>query len=204
MATEYSRRIPEDKAASLDEINDAINSLTPAQYKRLEIYAKWRINGLDKKKIRYDWKYLLQEAMVAFCSDGRRWNKEKVDFVKALTEAMRSISSNWKRAHDNKEPRLEADLITTSLSGEESNSLTSIATPGKGAQSELEAKEKIESIENLVAGREKASLILIGWKDKMTGAEIREVLEISQEEYDKEVKWIRRTIRAAFEEQGNV
>jgi len=203
MATENSRRIPAEKAASIDEINDAIIALTAEDLKRLEKYARWRIKGLGRKKMGRDWEVLLNEAVTAFCSDTRRWVKENVDFVKAMTEAMRSISDNWRRTYDEDEPRLEADLITTSQSGQESNPLSAVAASNWDKQSELEAKKYIEIIENLVSERALASLIVAGWKDKMSGAEIKSELEISQADYDKEVKWIRRTARAAFKEQNN-
>jgi len=203
MATENSRRIPPEKAASIDEINDAIISLTAEEFKRFEKYARWRIKGLGRKRMGRDWEVLLHEAVAAFCSDTRRWDKERVDFVKAMTEAMRSISDNWKRTYDEDEPQLESEMITTSLSGEVSNPLSVAAAPNWNKQDELEAKKDIEIIENLVTNRALASLIVAGWKDKMTGTEIRTELEISQEDYDKEAKWIRRTVRAAFKEQGN-
>jgi hypothetical protein len=203
VATENSRRIPPEKAASVDDINDAITSLTAADLKRLEKFARWRIKGLGRKKIGRTWEVLLNEAVVAFCSDTRRWDKERVDFVRAMTQAMRSISDNWRRTFDEDEPRLESEMITTSLGGEESNPLSVAAAPNWNKQKELEAQKDIEIIENLMSKRVLASLIVAGWKDKMTGAEIRTELEISQEDYDKEVKWIRRTVRAAFKEQGN-
>lgn len=203
MATENSRRIPAEKAASIDEINDAIIALTAEDLKRLEKYARWRIKGLGRKKMDRDWEVLLHEAVAAFCSDTRRWVKENIDFVKAMTEAMRSISDNWRRTYDEDEPRLEADLITTSISGQESNPLSRVAAPNWDKQNELEAQKDIEIIENLVSERALASLIVAGWKDKMSGAEIKSELEISQADYDKEVKWIRRTARATFKEQNN-
>ncbi len=203
VATENSRRIPPEKAASVDEINDAITSLTAEEIKRLEKFARWRIKGLGRKKMGRNWEVLLNEAVVAFCSDTRRWDKERVDFVRAMTQAMRSISDNWRRTFDEDEPRLESEMITTSLYGEESNPLSMVAAPNWNKQKELEAQKDIEIIESLMSKRVLASLIVAGWKDIMTGAEIRKELDISQEDYDKEVKWIRRTVRAAFKEQGD-
>lgn len=202
MAIENSRRIPLDKAASFDEITDAINSLTPVQLKKLEKSARWRIRGLGRKNTGRNWEDLFHETIKSFCSeDGRRWNKEKVDFVKALTEAMRSISDSWKRSFDEDEPRLETELITTSLSVKESNPLAVTATPIWNTQKHLEAKEKLEAIDNLVAKREWAALIIMGMKDKMTGPEIKKDLGITQTQYETEMTWIRRTVRAAFKEQ---
>jgi gas vesicle protein len=209
MAAENSRRIPTDKAASFDEITDAVNSLTPVQLKRLEKYAKWRIAGLGRKKTGRSWEDLFQEAIKSFCSeDGRRWNKEKVDFVKALTEAMRSISDSWKRSFDENEHYLESELTTTSLSGQKVNPLLAIPAQTPSPETRLEvgeeaeaARQKVEIIEALVAKRELASLIIAGMKEEMSGTEIRQLLEISKTQYETEMTWIRRTVRAAFKEQ---
>ncbi len=203
MATENSRRIPAEKAASVDEINDAILALTSEELKRLEKYARWRIKGLGRKKMDRDWEVLLNETVSAFCSGTRRWERGKIDFVRAMTEAMRSISDNWRRTYDEDEPRLESEMITTAVSGREFNPLVKVAAPNWNKQNELEVKRDIEIIENLTARRELAALIIMGWKDKMTGSEIQKDLEISQQQYETEVKWIRRTVRAAFKERGD-
>lgn len=201
MVTENPRRIPLDKAASFDEIIDAINSLTPVQLKRLEKFAKWRVRGLGKKKLRRDWEDLFQDAITSFCSeDRRRWNKEKVDFVTGLIGAMRSISDNWKRSYDENEPKLEIDLITTSQSGKESNPLNNVPVPNSNVQNSLEAREQLEAIEKLVAKRELAGLIILGLADKLTGTEICKDLGITRTQYETEITWIRRTVRAAFKE----
>lgn len=213
MATETSRRIPIEKAASKDEIFDALSSLTPIQYKKLERYARWRINGLGRKKLHRDWDDLLHMAIVSFCIEheklGRRWDKDQIDFVKALTEAMRSISNRWRNSFKEEEPFREADLITTSPEGQESNPLDKIASSEPSAQEEVERDEilrenqaKIQKIEKLLVTRELASLIFMGMQDEMTGKQIREDLGLSQVQYETEMKWIRRTVRAAFKEEG--
>lgn len=204
MATENSRRIPLEDAASIDEINAAIESLTSAQRKRLESNARWRVKGLGRKNAGRNWEELLQETVTAFCLGTRRWNKNKVDFMRAMTEAMRSISDNWKRTFDEDEPYLESELITTSHEGVESNPYSKAAVAANwNTQIELETKKKLEIIENLLSKRDLACLIVVGWKDGMTGTEIQKDLEISKTQYETEVKWIRRTVRAADKERGN-
>lgn len=203
MATENSRRIPLDKAASFDEITDAINSLTRIQLKKLEKFARWRVKGLGRKNLGRSWEDLFHETIISFCSeDRRRWNKEKVDFVKAMTEAMRSISDNWKRSFDESEPKLEAELLKTPETSKEPNLYANAATSNWDTQKCLEAKEKLEMIDNLVSARERSALIIMGMRDKMTGAEIRKDLDLSQKEYETERTWILRTLRAAFKEMG--
>jgi hypothetical protein len=207
MATENSRRIPIDNAATFDEVTEAISFLTKIQLKQIEKYARWRINGLGRHCNGRNWEDLVNETIASFleaCASetGRRWNKEKVDFLKALTEAMRSISDSWRRSFNkDEEPFLEAELITTSLSGEESNKFEKLVSPNWNTQKTLENKEKLKLIDELVSERELASLIILGMKDKMTGTEIREDLNISKTQYETEMTWIRRKIRPVFKEQ---
>lgn len=205
MATEHSRRIPIEKAATHDEIIDAVTSLSRTELKKLQKYARWRIRGLGRASLRRDWQDLFNETVEAFCDeDGRRWDKERVDFVKAFKEAMRSISSNWKQSFDESEARLESELVTTSSEGNESNPFLEAAALGIDNQKYLENKEKIEIIEELLSERDLATLILMGMKKQMTGTEIREDLGITETEYETEMTWIRRTVRRAFKEQKNV
>jgi hypothetical protein len=203
MASENSRRIPIENAASIDEINAAIESLTSAQLKRLERNARWRVKGLGRKKAGRNWEELLQETVTSFCSGTRRWNKEKIDFMRAMTEAIRSISNNWGRTFDEDEPFLETELVTTSSEGVESKPFSNVVAANWNVQKEMETKKELEIIENLLSKRELAALIIMGWKDKMTGTEIQIDLEISKTQYETEVTWIRRTVRAAYKEQGN-
>lgn len=205
MPIEHSRRIPKEKAATHDEIIDAVTSLSRAELKKLQKYARWRIRGLGRASLGRDWQDLFNATVEAFCDeDGRRWNKERVDFVKAFKEAMRSISSNWKQSFDESEPRLESELVTTSSSGDESNPLLEAAAHGSDIQKHIENKEKLKIIEDLVSERDLATLILLDMKKQMTGKEIREDLGITETEYETEMTWIRRTVRRAFKEQKNV
>ncbi len=201
VALENSRRIPLEKAASAEEIIDAITALTRVELRKLGKFARWRIRGLGRTAMGRDWQDLLHEAVTSFLSpEGRRWNREAVDFPKALREAIRSISSNWKRSFDEDEPRLESELVTTSESGSESNPVSNASVPTWNTQTGLEAKEKLEIIENLLAKRELAALIFMGLKDGMSGPAIRDDLGISVTVFETEMTWIRRTGRPAYKE----
>lgn len=208
MAKDNSRQIPLDKAASFDQVVDAINSLSPIQLKRLEKFARFRVIGLGRKALGRDWEDLFHDAIEAFCEENRRrWDKERFDIVRGLAEAMRSISDSWKRSFDEREPRLESELATTSLDVSESK----VSGNVQGIQKKIEDDEKqlkdkmlIEKIENLLAKRERAALIFLGMKDGMSGTEIRDDMKLSQTEYETEMRWIRRTARATFKEHDNV
>lgn len=209
MPNEDSRRIPAEKAATVDELTEAINGLTRIERKKLESSARYRIRGLGKMAARHDWRELVNETILAFYRpDGRRWKKDEVDLVRTLTEAMRSVAYNWKRSFDENEAMLESEMQTASESGRESFSLSNVPGGHWDTQADLEAeeelektKEKLKKIEQLLLERELASLILLGMKDEMTGADIRKDLGISEREYETEMTWIRRKVRATFKEK---
>src|SRR5437016_5523433 len=92
-----SRRIPVENAASLDEIEAAINALTATDLGRIRGAARLLLYGLGPLGGRMDWRELYNKAILAFYRvGGRRWKKGEVDFVKTVVEAMRSIASHWK------------------------------------------------------------------------------------------------------------
>src|SRR5918911_1754209 len=191
-----SRRIPEDKAASHDEINAAIDALTDQETGRLLQYARWRVTGLGRKSRGQNHEDLLQEAVTATLDDRRRWNKESVSFFNHLIGAMRSISNHWGERFDPSEAYLASEVINISPTGEETDPMLEVVTPAPDMADETVARDEVTLIEKLVAERPLAWLIMDGLVDRMTGPEIRQALEISQTEYETELKWLRRTVRA--------
>jgi len=191
-----SRRVPLEKAASLEEIAVAVESLTGEDWWRLEQYARWRIKGLGRIAQGRDHKDLLHEAIAETCDpEGRRWNKAEVSFVRHLKGAMQSISSHWREKFDDEEAILEADAIRVGKDGKEVNPLLNVASPLPDAERTLAAKEQLAQVERLVADRPLAALIVGGMRDKMSGPEIKELLGISQKEYETEMRWLYRNVR---------
>lgn len=202
MALNDPRRIPAEKAATHDELTAAIDGLTRFELKKLEKSAGYRIRGLGRRANGRNWAVLFNETVLAFYKpDGRKWKKDEVDIIRTLTEAMRSVANNWKRSFDENEARLESELITTSESGSESNPLAEVPERRTNVQEKLEIAEQLAKIDKIVEPRERAALILMGMKDGLTGPELQKELEISQKEYETEMTWIRRKVRAAFKER---
>lgn len=197
-----SRRIPEEQAASLEEIEGAISALTKEQLRQLRAFAHWRIEWLGRARLGRSEEDLLQDALNSLCigansaTKGRRWNKDAVDFFGFLIGAIRSISSHWREQFDKDEAWLEADVIHKSPDGEEQNPLLDATSPTNDGRRVTEAKHHVEHIEKIVSMRPLAALIIEGMKDRMTGPEIKEALSLSQNEYETEMRWIRRTVRA--------
>jgi hypothetical protein len=201
MTTNDSRRIAPDQAATPEEVTDAISGLTRVELKKLEKSAKYRIRGLGRLAMGRDWQDLLNETILAFYRpDGRKWKKNEVDILRTLTEAMRSVAWNWKQSFDEQEAHLEAELITTSEDGRESYSISDYAGGYRNPEADFLAREQLAQVEELLAKRELAGMIFLGMKEEMNGPEIREWLGISEKEFETEMTWIRRKVRAAFKE----
>ncbi|MDX6444630.1 MAG: hypothetical protein QOH71_1704 [Blastocatellia bacterium] len=203
-----SRRIPEEKAATQQEIVAAVEALTPEDLLRLRGFAKWRVAGMGRAAQGQDWEDLLGKAIAATYEGaashegGRRWNKDAVRFREHLLGAMRSISSHERDHFDEKEAMLESDLIYTSAAGEQVNPLATIESPGASPHRVLEAKEKAEEIEAIANENALAWLIWDGFKGGMNGPEIRDALSVSQKDYYTAMKWLRRKIRPRAKKDG--
>lgn len=202
MSQRTSRRVPEEKAASIEEVETAIDSLTKRELWRLEQYAKRRIRGIGRSSLGRNYEDLLQQAVTDTLSGSRRWNKEAVDFTRHLVGAMRSISSHWRERFDPDEAYSESEAVLVSHVGRASNPMLDVASPIPDGRRVTEAKAAVERIERLVSGHPLASLIIDGLREGLTGPEIQKTLEISQKEYETAMKWLRRTVRADANKEG--
>ena len=198
-----SRRVPEEKAASEEEVVAAIEALTPEDLRRLNWYARKMVEALRRKSLGRDAKDLLQEAVTATLARERLWNKEAVDFVGHLLGVVRSTAWAWRRRFDADEPYLESEVVRTYPDGKEVNPMVNATSPALDARRVTKTKDHLDHIETLLAGRPLAVLIVAGLRDKMTGPEIKEELGISQTELETEMKWVRRTVRADRNKEGN-
>ncbi|MGH9389594.1 MAG: hypothetical protein ACRD1Z_08255, partial [Vicinamibacteria bacterium] len=138
---------------------------------------------------------LLSEAIAdTLDPEKRRWNKE-VSFVRYLIGAMRSISSHWREQFDEDEPRLESELLRTSEQGELLSPLDLVGSDAPGAERIVVAKQQLELVEKAIVGDRIVSDILGGMRAEMLPNEIREVLGLSQTEYETAMKRLRRHVR---------
>jgi hypothetical protein len=197
-----SRRVPEESAATREEIVAAYEALTRPALLRLKQYAEWRIRGLGRAALQRDWEELLREAISDTYEGRRRWNRESVDFPRHLTSAMRSISSHWREQFDPDEAFLESEVIRTSPKGKASNPMLDAVSLTADPERDLEAKEEVERIEGVVSKNSLAWLIMEGRRDGMTGPQIRKALGVSQNDYEAAMKWLRRNIPAKTNKEG--
>jgi len=197
------RRVPEERAATPDEVRAALDALGEADLVRLEKFARYRIRGLGRKAEGRDHDDLLGEAIRdTLDPEKRRWNKD-VSFVRHLVGAMRSISSHWREQFDENEPLLESELLQTTDEGEVLSPLDVVGSGAPGAERILAAKEELERIEKAVADDTVVSDILGGLRAEMLAGEIREVLGLSVIEYETAMKRFRRRVRPTAGQGGS-
>jgi DNA-directed RNA polymerase specialized sigma24 family protein len=187
-------------AATPEEVIRAIGSLTDAELKKLNDYARIAILALGKYAGVSDAKDLLQEAIQRVLEDKRHWKPAKIDFVGFLIGAMKSIASSWKnhakrtpptiRESDFPEPDKESppnpyDLARDSRSGPLQQLLDSDLPPQEWLVGE---------IETMFADDPVCSLILGAWRDGENGSMIMKTLELSRTQYDTAVRRIGRKV----------
>jgi hypothetical protein len=115
-AQKNSRRVPEEKAATSEEIEEAFNALSDVELVKLKKFAAFRIRGIGRAALGRNGGDLLQEAFISLVTGDRRWNKEKVNMFGFLHGAVESISSHWGEKSDPDAPtpdeaKLESEFI---------------------------------------------------------------------------------------------
>lgn len=187
-----AKRVPEELAATEDEIIAALEALTVEEHLRLESYAQQRARMLRKTGLDKGDTDLLQIAVEQTLSGQRRWNKKTSPmFVNYLSGAIKSISNNWCRTRELHEPDLESDVT-----------LPIISSPNPDPEQALISKEQeelikaeLDRIEGLVAERPLAVLIISERRRGTPAKEIQEVFGLSQTEYDTLTRWIFETAK---------
>jgi len=198
MATKPPRRVPEEAAATLEEITAAIEALTPGDLAKLRRYADNRLARLGPKAEGRTGDDLLQTAVTDLLEDTRRWSKAKIGFAGFLIGAMRSISSNWARSFKKEDtPVAETDLLRTNLEGETFSPLDDVQTHFPDPEQTQHQKQTLEQIETLFKGDEKAQMVLMGWTEGYDPAGVREFWGLSLNDYNTIVCRIRRHLDSA-------
>lgn|SRR5689334_6652826 len=202
-----AKGMSDERIATPEEVWSAVQSLTDADSTRLKAVAEalafrlrsyvWGTGGAD----------LLQEAVISVLQGNRKWRPSRVDLVRLLVGAMRSIASNWKRKGELKQPpRLASDLITVDEHGEEVPTAVDAAADQRLNPEEVllqgeaasRTQQLVSEIEEMFQEDVVASLVIEGLKTGMKGPEIMAKLEISRKEFDAAVKKIRRTTKARW------
>jgi hypothetical protein len=196
------RRVPEDRAATREEIEAAFAHLSETELLRLELYAIRRVAGLPSRD--RDHEDLKETAITEALTGTRRWDPAKVDFFGFLMGAMRSISDHWyEKKGVGHAIVVEASMRRVSDEGEEEQSpLDRFAAPAPdaedalvAAEEEAEAKRRVEQIADALSGDAVALEIIDGLCSGMTRDEVREAMDLPQKEWEASWKRIRRKTR---------
>jgi hypothetical protein len=184
------------------DLDQAIANLSPADERRLEQYARYKVQGLGQRARGRSHEDLLQDAMASIyegaesSESGRHWRKEEVPFVPFVAGVMRSIASHWADAYADNEAVTEASLITESADGGLFSPLDAATSESPSQDREASAKAELAAVLKIFAADDDAILIIEGWGIGMTGPEIVEQFGMPQERYDAGVKRIRYQVRA--------
>ncbi len=199
MKSESARRVAPERAASPAEITAAINGLSEVELVRLRQYASARVRLLGRKAGTETGDDLLQAAITDLLQDNRRWDKANVSFMGFLFGSMKSISSNWAKTYAAEEdPIRETDLKQDDSDGKPSrNPLERHASAASSAEDRLINRATLQQIETLFKDDQEAQMVLAAWEDGCDPPGVRELWDLTQNQYNTIVRRIRRTIQAA-------
>jgi DNA-directed RNA polymerase specialized sigma24 family protein len=168
--------------ANSDEVSKAIAELTTADLRKLQSFAGFRIAALGRLSRGQDYEDLLAEAMAATLDGRRSWRKNAVTFVNHLMAVMRSTSDNWATRGDQKEV-VEAELYGATQEQDEPDDLLGAIEPTNVDQEErLNEKKAIEALEASVSDDPLASEVLSALQLGLKGQELKDFLEITEEQ----------------------
>ena len=189
-----------EKFATVDEIEQATEKLTKAEWAKLCSFARNRARMMALRGSAFTEEDLVKEAIVALLEERRHWNPRKVDFVGVLIGAMRSIASNYCEATQDGEFAIPASQL---ISGEDEDGEVSDPTkthPDSRLNPEqvLIVSTLLSEVYELVSDDAEALVIMDGWRDLMSGSEIIEALDIDRNSYETIVRRIRRKVAARW------
>ena len=195
----------EARTATLEEIEDAIRGLSPADMARLEGFAAARARGLGAAGMDLDAAGLLNDALKKTLQGARRWRPKNVGFVGHLLGVIRSDVSHRGDQVTRGRPTVSsaADSRRVDDDGGTADPVEDYAGDTPTAEREAAAREQLEALAHLFADDDDVSLIIEALAEAMTGPEIQKDLGISKTEYETVMKRMRRKARADDRQGGS-
>jgi hypothetical protein len=194
-----SRKVPAESAASLFEVEQAINSLTDKDFHKLAQYAKWRIIAIGYKSSGRNFEDLLYEAISATLNSRRTWNKDHGNFVNYLIGTIRSISNNWSRCFNDNEPILESDFISNTMEGQDKRDCSNLYAIPAIQEEELLARQHEEAITRLFEDDPLITLIICELKEGLKLIDIRNKYNIQGNDFEAAIKRLRRKLARFYQ-----
>lgn len=202
--------VPDDPLgdfASLDDISQAIEDLSPEELFQLHRAARYCLLGSEY----LDADELINEAICRTMSaaeggEGRRWPRG-VPFMSYMVMTMKGLASDSREsASKTRTRRLEAmappaGTIEDVLGGLGHHHPDGLALMLETERHDL-ARERVQEIEDHFAADEQVSWVLQGRKDGLSAQEIQQLGEMNQTQYDTACRRLRRGLGKMFPGRG--
>ena len=201
MPTGHPRRVPEDEAATPDQVETAIEALTEGEAIRLRAFAWCQARNRGRLPDGTDQDDLLARALKLIIEGRRRWNPNKVSFEGFLMGAMRSLASQSRSAKI-KDALQGADLetnVTKDPDGPEEFHTVASSSPDPEAslvqaEEQAAAQALLDEIYSHLGEDWQVRLVIDGWREGHAGPALRANLGLSEREYNTITRRIRRKV----------
>lgn len=186
--------------ASLEEVEEAIGRLTPADSERLSKFAQLKVRGLLGLGFGVEAEDLLQEALTrSLQPGGKRWPKN-ISFVNHLIAAVRNIAGHLVRdGHGARLTSLDPP-DASEADGDGVSHEWDRPTEIPGAERIAVARARLQKIEKRFENDDRVLLVMEGLATEMTGPEIKADLGITQNELETAMTRLRRGAAKVEEE----
>jgi len=155
--------VPESRSATAEEVRLAIEGLTPKDEARLAAVARMYAAQYGNSGA----PDLLQETYLRTLDGRRKWKPDVVDFVRFICEAMRSVRRE-----------LAGEPVDDGVD------VTARGSQAPNAERTLAAKEALESLEASFVDDHEVLLVIEGFRERMSGPEIRTSLGMGRKEFE--------------------
>ena len=183
--------LTEPRPATREEIEEAIQALTPAQLIRLEKTAWFSHRALGPHGAGRNEGDLLSDAIIAGLEGRRNWVKDNCDFLTFLTGVMRSLASHIRdgKATD------AFDKIAPKPENEQDNADEIPTQAPVDPERPLLERDLDRQVRERFKNDAVALLVYEAFLDDMKPADIRSCLGITENEYHAAAKRLRRAVR---------
>jgi DNA-directed RNA polymerase specialized sigma24 family protein len=196
MGEKTARKVPDERAATVVEIEAAIESLSESDLFRLREFAENRLFFLQEKAQGRD---LLGEAFERLLRGSRKWDKTKAGFLAFMFSTMRSIANSWfrEKASPTEAPLPAASLVLENQDGQVTDPVEDFSLPQADTGQLLVYRETLEMVDTLLVDAEEERMILEGFREGLVAPAIRELWGFSQPQYNAIILRMRRKLKRA-------
>ncbi len=183
--------VPEPKdRMSRAEVEAALNSLSPADWRRAESIAAAFCGGLT------GWRPedLLQEAFCSLLSETRIW-RPGLHALVVLKTVMHSIASNARKHYD-ASPVNEKVIVDPLEADEDDKTPVAHGKVTVTPEDELSGKQQMTALYAKLVGDEDLEFLAMTWADGLRGADARDALGWDEKKYDAARNRLLRRLKA--------